>query len=428
MAKINLKAARRRAMAYGLVVLAVFAGVLWAAISAGGGLPGGAKTQVRAAFEESGSLVVGDDVRIGNVRVGRISDLVLDGDQPVVTLTLDEERDVYKDATASINARSSLGQKYVDLNPGDPRTGPLPSSEVIPASRTTDASDLADLLDVLDEPTRDALGSTLREVGGGAVGHQRDLADASAALPDVLNDLGGASRALAADGGRDMEALLTEADDLSRSFADRHQDLARLNGDLATTLGALNADKGGALAATLDRAPAALRDTRAALHTLRQPLDDTTAAMSGLRPGVRALGEATPDVRGVLREGLRPLGKVPAVADQAKPTVDGLTKVLDDARPLAPQLARTFANARQPVEYMSPYAPEVALFFKYLRKSLQYGSDSIGGNWLRVVPVFRPENLSGAIPVADPTVNRNAYPKPGEAANDRANPIPGQRR
>ncbi|MGH3433935.1 MAG: MlaD family protein, partial [Thermocrispum sp.] len=165
-----------------------------------------------------------------------------------------------------------------------------------------------------------------------------------------------------------------------------------------------------------------------ALTSLRQPLADTAVAMSEFAPGAKALGAATPDLRGVLREGVGPLKKVPPVADQAKPTVDGLRKVLDDARPLAPQLARTFANARQPVEYMSPYAPEVALFFKYLRQSLQYGSKELGGNWLRVMPIFRPENLSGAIPVTDPTVHRNAYPAPGEAARDRADSIPGHRR
>ncbi|GAA5109986.1 hypothetical protein GCM10025762_17360 [Haloechinothrix salitolerans] len=427
MAKINLKAARRRAMAYGVVVLALFGAVLVTAVQAGGGLPGGNQTQVRAAFDEAGALIVGDDVRIGNVRVGRVSDIALNGEEPVVTMTLEEDRDIYRDATADIKARSSLGQKYVDINPGDPQQGVLNSDAVIPANRTDGANDITELIDVLGKPTRDALSTTLREVGGGAIGHQRDIADAAAVLPGMLNDLGGVSRALTADGGAGLESLLATADELSVAFTGHNQDLAALNLDLGTTLQALNADSGAALTEVLDQAPEAMRETRSALNTLRRPLADTTAAMNGLRPGADALAEAYPDLRSVLRESVRPLDKVPAVVGQAKPTVDGLTKVLDDARPLAPQVEKAMSRARQPVEYMSPYAPEVALYFKYLREALKYGSDDLGGNWLRIIPVFRPENLSGALPVADPTVNRNAYPEPGEAATDRANHIPGRR-
>ena len=428
MAKINLKAARRRAMAYGVVVFLVFAAVLWTAISAGGGLPGGDEQRVRAAFDEVGSLIVGDDVRIGNVRAGRVSDIELKGNQPVVTLTFDEHREIYRNAAAGISARSSLGQKYVEIDPGDPSSGELGPGQVIAATKTKNANDIAELLDTFDKPTRQALRSTLREVGGGAIGRHHDFAAGAKALPAILGDLGAVSRALSADGGAGVESLLNATDDLARSFHQHEQDLTHLSQNLATTMRSINADDGDALEAVLDRAPATMRDTRAALSGLAGPLAETKHAMSGLRPGAEALGAATPNLRGVFREAQEPLGKVPAVAEQAEPTVDGLTSVLRDARPLAPQVAKAVSRARQPVEYMSPYAPEVALFFKYLRAALSYGSEELGGNWLRVVPIFRPENASGAIPVADPTVNRNAYPDPGEAARDRTNHIPGERK
>lgn len=422
MAQINPAAARRRAMVFGGAVLAMFVVVLWLAITAGGGIPGRGSTTVRAAFEDVGSLAVGDDVRIGNVRAGRVSEIALEQGRPVVTLAFDEEREIYRNASAnnaSINARSSLGQKYVDFNPGDPRAGEMDLSQVIPATKTRRANDIADLLEVLDKPTRDALRTTLRELGGGAAGHQEDLADAAAALPGGLKDLGGVSRAFAADNGDGLRTLLAAADDLADSFAGQQQQLAELTENLATTLQSISVDDGQAWADVLDRAPVAMRRARGALESLHQPLADTELAMAQLRPGAKALGHATPDLRGVFREAIRPLQKVPRVAGQAKPSIDRLSGFFKDARPLAPQISKAVSRAREPVEYLSPYAPEIPALFTYLGKALGHGDSAVGGNWLRLVPLFHTESLSGASMIPDPLTRRNAYPEPGQAAKDR---------
>jgi phospholipid/cholesterol/gamma-HCH transport system substrate-binding protein len=421
--------ARRRSMLLGTTLIVVFATAVYVAVTASSGLPGETGKTVKAAFGDVGALRVGDDVRIANVRVGQVKDIQLVDGKPLVTMGFDGDRAIYRNAeavTAAVDARSALGQKYVDFRPGTPADGPLPDNTVIAADQTVGGEELSDLLRVLDAPTRDALGSTVRQVGNGLGGHSQDLKEAAGALPTELPDLGTVAKALSAGNGADLTSLLHAADDLSSSFQGHQQQLADLTKRLTTTLTSLNADKGAPLTQALDKAPQTLADARAALDSLNGPLAQTQQAMAKLHPGAVALGEATPDVRGVLREGVSPLEKVPGVAQQAEPAVTDLTKVMTDAKPLAPRLTAAIGMAKDPLGVIAPYSPEVSLFFSYAADALHLGDAA--GNWLRFYPVLNLESVDGTIPIADPTVSRDAYPAPGVAATEKKPGLLGDRK
>ncbi|HWD05777.1 MAG TPA: MlaD family protein [Amycolatopsis sp.] len=414
------KWARRRAMLLGGAIAVVFGGALYLALTASSGLPGASGTVVRATFDDVGALRAGDDVRIANVRVGQVSAIDLVDGKPRVTMRLDDDRQVFRDAsavTASVGARSALGQKYVDLNPGDPKAGKLDSAAVIPATKTVGAQELSDVLAVLDAPTRQALGSTVREVGGGAAGHVKDFSDAAGALPAIVPDLGTVSRALSAGSGQDLTRLLQVANHFAGGFSGRQQQLGELAGRLDTTLRALDADNGKPLSDTMDRAPGTLEKVRGALRDLHGPLSDTEAAVTALRPGANALGKATPDVRGVLRESIPPLQRVPGVADQAQPAVGALTGTLADARPLAPLLTSAVTTARKPLEQIAPYSPEISEFFSDFADAMKYGDAA--GHFLRIYTPIDTESVTGLVGLKDPTAARDPYAPPGTAGGQR---------
>lgn len=429
MASKNNLWGRRRAALLGTALIVAFAISVYVAITSASGLPGATGKTVRVAFNDVGALRSGDDVRIANVRVGQVKDVELIDGEPVVTLGIDGDRKIYRDAgavTAAIGARSALGQKYVDFRPGTPGAGELPDDTIISEKKSVDAQELSDLLAVLDEPTRKALGSTLRETGTGLQGHSQDLKDAAAALPQELPDLATISRALSTRDGADLTGLLKAADSLSSSLQGHQQQLAQLTQRLGTTLRSLNVDKGAPLAQSLDKAPQTLADVKGTLDGLNGPLDATGEAMTSLRPGAQALGQSTSDLRGVLREGVPPLNKVPDVARQADPALTGLTQVMTDAKPLAPRLTTAIASAKDPVGVLAPYAPEVSMFFSYAADALHLGDAA--GNWLRFYPVLNLESVDGTLPIADPTISRNAYPAPGQAPNDKKNSLLGDRK
>jgi phospholipid/cholesterol/gamma-HCH transport system substrate-binding protein len=407
------KTSRRRSMLIGVAVFAVFTAVVYVALTSQHGPPGVTGGYVKVAFSNVGDLNKGDDVRVADVRVGSVSSIALHDGHPVVTLALDGNRSVYRDATAAIGQQSALGQSYVDLHPGTPAAGRLGSHTTIATAAGDGAQDLTNVLNVLDPRTRASLASMLQEVGGGALGHGQDLHGAAAALPAELTDLRAISNALSSNDGHDLNALLGAVHDLSTSFAGQQQQLATLSRHLATTLDALGA---GALDATLRAAPNALTSTQRGLAALTQPLTLTAQAMRALRPGAAALGRATPDLRGLLREAVPPLDKVPGVAKAAVPPMQDLTDLLMDARPLAPALREAVGLASTPLGIVAPYSAEVSQFFTYMTSALSGGSAN--AHYLRVFPVIGTQTLDGILPLRDPLMVTDPYPAPGQAAKD----------
>jgi phospholipid/cholesterol/gamma-HCH transport system substrate-binding protein len=426
---------------YGAAVLIFFFCLLSLALVSQQGLPFASRTTVKAEFNDVGSMRTGDDVRIANVRVGYVSDIVLvdnpdaqggKGGQAKValaTLKLDNDRPVYKNAqtlAAQVASRSGLGQKFVDLNPGDPAAGLLPADYVIPPARTESAQELSDVLRVLDLPTRQAIGSVVRNIGGGLAGHGQDLHAAANAFPDVLPDLGNVSLALANNNGRDFASLLNSANELSVSFRGRQDQIGQLLGKLDKTFAGLNADNGKALAATLHTAPDSLRAARGALTSLDAPLMDTGAATKELRPGGQALGRSTPDVRGFLRESRTPLDKVPGVSDDGQPAFDHLGDAFDRTKPFSPMLVRAFGRGAPLAQRAAPYVPGALMFFTNAAGALQQGNDNY--HWLNFHAVLDAgENLTDALGgvVKNPLQARDANPEPGQAPHQqRGLPIP----
>ncbi|NBH07487.1 MlaD family protein [Amycolatopsis sp. SID8362] len=419
----------RRSLLIGFVVLVAFAASVGVAITAGDGLPGQPTTIVNAAFADVGALRSGDDIRIGGVRVGQVGDITLTGDQAIVQLKFDGDKHIYRNSkavTASVGARSALGQKYVDFTPGTPDSGELGANDVIPSTKTEGAQELSDVLAMLDEPTRQALQSVLQQTGGGAAGHEKDLRDALGALPEELPDLGTVARALAKDNGTDLTAMLRAIDSLGGRFAGRRQEISDLVGQLGATLDSLAVDQGKPLEDVVDKGPDTLAKVRGALQAVRGPLADAESAMSSLQPGASALGKATPDVRSVLREGVPPLDKVPGVAWQAEPAVDALTQTFADARPLAPAVRAAVGSAHVPLEILAPYSTEIASWFSYAANALSQGDAA--GHFLRIYPLFNTETLTGALgALKDPVSARNAYPAPGQARQDKKSSLLGPR-
>jgi phospholipid/cholesterol/gamma-HCH transport system substrate-binding protein len=404
----------------GLVVF--FIGAVYIALTASTGLPGQSHRIVKAEFPSVGGLRVGDDVRKASVRVGQVTGIALGSDDAVVTLQLGKNEPVYRDATVSVESRSALGQNFVALDAGSPKSGSLPKNGKIPVANATGPASLDEVLSTFDPKTRAALASSLRQVGGGLAGHGDDLHSLVLNSPDLLRDLGTVSRSLSSQDA-DLAGLLSSTRTLAGRFDGRQQQLADLTRNLDKTFGALAVDGGKPISQTLKSAPGTLQHTRAAMDALQQPLTDLHQSMKALSGGARALGAATPDLRGALSEAVAPLGKVPGVSRQALPAVDSLTKLLRDARPLAPKVATLLDSTHQPSAALGPYASEISRFFTYWVSANRFFDKS--GHYLRIDLVIRPESITGVVPIRDPLVHRDPYPAPGQASNDRATTLLG---
>lgn len=404
----NFLAWIRQPFGIGVVALVLFGGAVVFGLNATHGMPLVERKTVKVAFSDLSGLNTGDDVRIAGARVGYVDEIKLEDDQAVAVLKIDDpDTELYQTAEAArVTDRSGLGQKFINLDPGDPSTGALRAGDTIPVSQTTRTENLSGLLDVFDEKTREATSVSLGNLGGGMLGHGDGLQDLVSNSPGILDDTATVSNAFAADGGVPLENMLTSADRLSSRLAGRHEELAALIDETATTIDGFAADDGRQVDASLEKAPATLTTAKSALDSLNGPLGDTAVAMRTLRPGASALGQATPDLRAFLREGTGPLQKVPAVSEKAVPGVGSLTDVFVDLRPLSRQLVKTGDASAPLASVLGRFAWDIANFHTGAAGSLAQGDSA--GHWLRILLLPGEESVAGT----SSTVNRDPYPEP----------------
>lgn len=393
MAGRKKRSARFSSGVIGLVVIVVSALIALFALNSAKGFPGQAHTYVDAQFTNTGDLHIDDDLREADVRVGRVDQIEYRGDGVgTVRLQFDDDRPVYKNATIQVVSRSGLGQKYININRGDPAAGVLPPDGVIPTSQTQPAVEILDLAGIFDPKTTTAAQNALGQLGAGLDGHAKDLSDAVDAVPSNLPKLATVARALNNNNGGDIRTVLTSLRDLSSSFQGRQQQITDLNRQLSTTFDAVNVNQGRSLADLLKVAPGAFADVRKALVDIQQPLETTTQAVTNIRPGIGDLAAATPDVRGVLREAPTPLDKVPGVSDVGQPALEALTPALHDLRPLVSDIHTAAGNARLPLACLAPY--NVFKVFTNLAYLTRQGDAN--GNGARLIEVPQGGAISGA--------------------------------
>ncbi|MDN5746154.1 MAG: MlaD family protein [Nocardioidaceae bacterium] len=402
--------ALRSPFAIGAILLGLFGAAILFGLNAVHGMPLVKRAEVKVAFDDLSGLNNGDDVRIAGKRVGYVQDLRIEDDQAVAVLKIDDpDTKFYEDAKAArVSDRSGLGQKFVNLNPGDKSTGPLREGATIPASETVKTEDINAVLDVFDPKTRKNTQTTLQNLGGGMIGKADDLQSFSTAAPEILRNTGTVAQALSTDQGVPLGDMLESADRISARLATSDDELAALVDELAVTVDSLGVDEGNQVRASLDLAPGTLDAANSALRTLDAPLKDLAVAMRDMRPGAKSLGEATPDLRALLREGVKPLKKLPGVNKVAKPGVKALDRVVTDARPLAHQSIKAGNEGAPLATELGRYSNDIAEYYRRAVEILN-GNTSQGNSFRFLIMPTLAEDIGLNV-----GVDRKLYPEPGE--------------
>src|SRR5262249_22149861 len=153
---------------------------------------------------------------------GKIDSLSLDKqDRVVAKLSLDKAAaPVGKDVRATARAADLLGEKFVDIEPGN-RSDPAPTGTVIPPTRTGLAVELDDVINSVDLPTQQALRAFIVENGKWFVGRHKDIAAYLGALPTALDRSGELLSQFAAD-NKTLGALVEDSDKVVSSIASEH--------------------------------------------------------------------------------------------------------------------------------------------------------------------------------------------------------------
>ncbi|WP_182376083.1 MlaD family protein [Nocardioides sp. WS12] len=215
------RASDARVLRLGVITL-----VLMTLISAAtfnlGKFPGFRGTTYYAEFSDASGIHKGNIVQVGGIRVGRVSDVTLDGDKVLVKFDLDGDVDFGKDSTASIEVLNLLGEKYLDVQPVG--KGQLAEGGTIPVERTESAYDIVGVFSDLTNTTEEIDTQQLSE----ALDTVADTLDVSA--PEIQASFDGIARLSRSVASRDEEiqTLFASSKEVTKVLSERSDDIVQL--------------------------------------------------------------------------------------------------------------------------------------------------------------------------------------------------------
>ncbi len=258
-----------------------------------------------ARFAEAGGLKKGNEVRVAGVKVGKVTEVSLDGAQVVVEFRV-KDVELGSETRAAVKVKTMLGQKYLALEP----RGTEPLEGAIPVEHTMTPYDvnaaLSDLSTTVDEIDTAQMEESFRA-----------LADAFRDTPDSV---------------RTMVAGLT---DLSRTISSRDEELAELFASTTQVTSTLRNRN--------EEVEKIITDGSALLEELQARRDAVKAMWEGTTSLSREMKGLVADNEGQLRPALAKLDEVTEILQRNQ---DNLNTALSRLGPYYRMLASSMGNGR----------------------------------------------------------------------------------
>jgi phospholipid/cholesterol/gamma-HCH transport system substrate-binding protein len=296
-----------------------------------------------AEFSQSYKLVPYQSVvKLAGVQVGTVTGVERDADNGArVEMELDNGTLEKLGTAPAANVRPTVllgGMYYVELVRGGD-SGPTREDATIPVARTTVPVELDKVLSTITPSASKAVQGTISSLEGtfDAKG-RRQVQDLVTSAPRTLRGATDVLEALQGTDPTDLSVLVSSLQNTAAAFTQDRGQLAAILKDLATSTGALAAQR-GAVSSTLADAPGTLDATRAGLEDLDGTLEKLRTTASSFRPSARALEPVLAELDAVLKVARPAMADARVVARQARPTVEDLvptsvraTDILGDVR------------------------------------------------------------------------------------------------
>ncbi|MGH3864474.1 MCE family protein [Actinokineospora sp.] len=283
----------RNPIPIGIVSILVIALALVAAVNSDDLPVIGAGTSYSAEFSEASGIQADDEVRVAGIKVGKVSDVELDGDKVLVTFKI-KDAWIGDRTRAEIKIKTLLGQKYLSLEPEGAEV--LNPDVRIPRERTMAPYDVLEafrgLAETVNEVDTVQLAKSFEVIS-------ETFADTPDEVKGALNGLQSLSRTISS---RDQElaTLLSNTRQISQTLADRDAEVAKLLSDGNLLLGELNSRK-KAISALLtgtrtlsQELQGLVADNNAQLGPVLQSLDQLTSMLQrnqdSLAEGIKKFG------------------------------------------------------------------------------------------------------------------------------------------
>jgi phospholipid/cholesterol/gamma-HCH transport system substrate-binding protein len=382
-----------RGLALGALALVV---LVLAFIVFGGG--GGANYHL--IFPEAGQLVKGDQVQVGGVAVGSVTNLELTKDfKARVTIHVDSSlTPLHEGTTAQVRvpSLSSVANRYIQLTPGANNKASLADGATLPASATHEVTDLDQLFNTLDPKTRKGLQDFIQGTAALYVGAGRQFGESAEYFGPFLS----ASNHFFSELVRDQPTFtkfLVETSKAVTTIGARKVALSSLIENADTTFRSIGSAQ-SQFAAGLKQLPITLRSGNKTFAELPSTFQALTELVEASKPTSKPLTTLFNSLHGLVTTGTEPVTNFANAF--SKP---GANNDLTDLARVLPALYKRLVTASPVVvtgekesvpitAFFGPYAPDLAGTLRTFGQSGAYYDGN--GGYARVSPVLPSFDLS----------------------------------
>jgi virulence factor Mce-like protein len=311
----------------GAVTVLVLIVAVFLAYTSNAGLPFVPTRELKVDISNGSELVAGNDVREGGFLIGLVSSLKpiqLPNGQTAAQLTLKLNKaygDVPVNSTVSIQPRSVLGLKYLDLNKGTSHRM-FADGGTLPMTQTNVPVQIDDVYKMFDPNTRDAIQQNEVGIGDTLAARGSSLNDTIASLPDLFGYLEPVAKYLS-DPSTELTRFFNGLNSFTGAVAPVAQTNATLFGKMATTFQAISSDP-AALEDTIKESPATEQVSTQSLAAQQPFLVDLTTFGKNMTPATQSLRVALPVLNPALEQGTQVLGRTPALNTRLQGTMKAL--------------------------------------------------------------------------------------------------------
>ena len=381
-----------------IVIVAVFL-----AYNANNGLPFVPTYRISAHVPNANSLVEGNDVRVGGVRVGVVETIEPEVTQDPETgeetygakLNLKLDRTVEPlpaDSTLIIRSRSALGLKFLEITPGRSDEGLPEGGELAVTQARPEPVEMDDFFSMFSTPTRRNIQENLVEFGGAVAGRGASLNEAIFELAPLVRKLTPVMRNLSSK-KTDLNGFFRALENAAGEAAPVAENQANMFVVLNRTFEALETVARPYIQATITEG---LETERVSLETMPriQPfLAHSAALFTDFQPGARALASTAPTLYETFVVGTPVLRRTPILNAQLVPTAQALLDFSNDPDVTSglAALTRTFDILDTPLRFITP-AQTVCNYATILLDNVGElnSTGNSRGRWLRSITVIPP--------------------------------------
>jgi phospholipid/cholesterol/gamma-HCH transport system substrate-binding protein len=355
---------------------------------------GGGGATYKLEMKEGFQLVRGDQVQVGGVPVGSVTNIELTNDfKALVTVHVDSSlTPLHAGTTAQVRvpSLSSVANRYIALSPGPNNAAALASGARLPASATKDVTDLDQLFNTFNPKTRKGLQDFIQGTAEQYVGQGKSLGLATEYFAPAINAtdhffaelvrdqstftsfLVETAKAVTTIGARkdQLSSLIENANTTFTAIGDEQQNLARGVKELPVTLRQGNR--------TFAELPATFSALKKLVDASKPTVKPLTTLFTSLKPLVTT---ATPVVKNFSLAFSRP-GPNNDLTDFAN-AIPALVKQLTSSTPVAVQ---SLQESVPITAFFGPYSPDFeGTLREFGQAAAYYDAD---GHYARISPAF----------------------------------------